>query len=53
MEAAMARSTTNQERRRVAAAIRRMARGVEPKRAYASTVDFYRSSGQEWTRQLG
>jgi hypothetical protein len=37
----------------VAAAIRRMARGVEPKRAYASTVGFYRSSGQEWTRQLG
>ncbi|MCI3953375.1 MAG: hypothetical protein K0R53_2875 [Burkholderiales bacterium] len=49
----MARSTTNQERRRVAAAFRRMARGVEPKRAYASTVGFYRSSGQEWTRQLG
>jgi hypothetical protein len=28
-------------------------RGVEPKTAYASTVGFYRSSGQEWTRQLG
>ena len=49
----MARSTTNQERRHVAAAIRRSARGVEPKRAYASTVGFYRSSGREWTRQLG
>ena len=49
----MARSTTNQERRRVATAFRRMARGVEPKTAYASTVGFYRSSRQEWARQLG
>ena len=48
----MARSTTNQERRRIAAAFRRMARGVDQKAAYASTVEFYRSSGQEWNRQL-
>ena len=40
-------------RARVAAAFRRMARGVEGKAAYASTVRFYRSGGQAWARQLG
>jgi hypothetical protein len=44
---------TTIKRRTVAAAFRRMARGVEGKAAYASTVRFYRASGQEWARQLG
>ena len=39
-------------RNRVAAAFRRMARGVEGKAAYANTVRFYRSGGQAWARQL-
>ena len=39
-------------RKRVASAFRRMARGVDMKTAYASTVEFYRSGGQPWTRQL-
>jgi hypothetical protein len=41
------------KRRTVAAAFRRMANGVEDKTAYASTVDFYRASGQEWAKSLG
>ena len=41
------------KRRIVAAAFRRMAHGVENKTAYASTVAYYRSSGQEWAQQLG
>lgn len=40
-------------RARVAAAFQKMARGVRRKPAYASTVAFYRSGGQEWTKQLG
>jgi hypothetical protein len=40
-------------RMRVARAFRAMAHGVEDKSAYASTVRFYRSGGQEWTNQLG
>ena len=44
--------TTNQQRRRVAAAFRKMANGVETRTAYASTVDFYRSSGQAWAKSL-
>jgi hypothetical protein len=40
-------------RAKVAAAFRRMAQGVRRKAAYASTVRFYRSGGQAWTRQLG
>ena len=39
-------------RRRVAEAFRRMARAADGKSAYASTVRFYRSSGQPWTKQL-
>jgi hypothetical protein len=39
-------------RKTIAAAFRRMANGVESKSAYASTVDFYRSSGQEWAKSL-
>ena len=35
----------NQQRRTVAAAFRRMARGIESKAAFASTVRFYRSGG--------
>lgn len=49
----MKTSTRNQQRRAVAAAFRRMANGVESRMAYASTVDYYRASGQEWARQLG
>jgi hypothetical protein len=37
----------------VAAAFRRMAHGVNSKAAYASSVAFYRSGGQEWAKQLG
>jgi hypothetical protein len=40
-------------RKRVAEAFRRMARGADGKAAYASTVRFYRSGGQEWAKQLG
>lgn len=36
----------------VAEAFRRMANGIDGKAAYASTVAFYRSGGQEWTAQL-
>jgi hypothetical protein len=43
----------NRQRKAVAAAFRKMARGVENKMAYASTVEFYRSSGQEWAKSLG
>jgi hypothetical protein len=38
---------------RIVRAFRRMARGVTSKAAYAATVQFYRSGGQAWTRQLG
>jgi hypothetical protein len=40
-------------RARVVRAFRRMARGTAGKAAYATTVRFYRSGGQAWTRQLG
>lgn len=49
----MKTSTRNQQRRAVAAAFRKMANGVESRTAYASTVEFYRASGQEWAKQLG
>jgi len=49
----MKMSTRNQQRRTVAAAFRKMANGVESKEAYASTVEFYRASGQEWAKSLG
>jgi hypothetical protein len=39
-------------RSRVARAFRAMAHGIESKSAYASTVQFYRSSRQQWTKQL-
>ena len=45
------RSSTS--RRRIAQAFRRMARGVDLKSAYASTVRFYRSGGHAWAKQLG
>ena len=45
--------TSNRGRTIVAAAFRRLANGVEAKTAYASTLRFYRSSGQEWAQQLG
>jgi hypothetical protein len=48
----MKTSTRNQQRKAVAAAFRKMANGVENKTAYASTVEYYRSSGQEWARSL-
>ena len=41
------------KRRTVAAAFRRMAHGVKDKAAYANTIEFYRASGREWTKQLG
>ena len=37
----------------VAEAFRLMAHGLEDKAAYARTVQFYCSSGREWTKQLG
>jgi hypothetical protein len=49
----MTNRTSNRARRIVAAAFRRLANGVEAKTAYASTLRYYRSSGQEWTQQLG
>jgi hypothetical protein len=49
----MKTSTRNQQRRAVAAAFRKMANGVESRTAYASTVEFYRASGQEWAKSLG
>ena len=49
----MKASTRNQQRRAVAAAFRKMANGVEDKTAYASTVEYYRASGQEWAKTLG
>ena len=49
----MAKDITNPERHIIAVAFRRLARGVGPKTAYASTVGFYRASGQEWARRLG
>ena len=45
--------TRNQQRKAVVAAFRKMANGVENKMAYASTVEFYRASGQEWAKTLG
>ena len=45
--------TRNQQRKAVVAAFRKMAHGVESRMAYASTVEFYRSGGQDWTKQLG
>ena len=49
----MKQRITGLKRRQVAAAFRRMARGVEEKAAYANAISFYRASGQEWTRRLG
>jgi hypothetical protein len=40
-------------RKSIAAAFRRMARGVKAKEAYARVTGFYRSGGQAWSRQLG
>lgn len=39
-------------RARVATAFRRMAQGARRKRAYASTVAFYRATGHAWTIAL-
>ena len=39
----MAKHITNPERHIISAAFRQMARGVGPKAAYASTVEFYRA----------
>lgn len=49
----MKTSMRNRQRKAVAAAFRKMANGVESKMAYASTVEFYRSSGHEWAKSLG
>ena len=51
----MQRSTSTRRtkaRKRVAEAFRRMARAADGEAAYASTVRFYRSGGQPWTKQL-
>jgi hypothetical protein len=40
-------------RGRVATAFRQMAHGVRERAAWASTLAFYRSGGQVWTKQLG
>lgn len=40
-------------RRRIAAAFRRMARGVDVKTAFAHTKAFYRRAGGAWARSLG
>jgi hypothetical protein len=48
-----ATQTPRRTRTRVAKAFRAMAHGIEDKSAYASTVQFYRSSGQEWAKQFG
>ena len=37
---------------RILRAFRRMARGVTAKTAYATTVRFYRSGGQPWTKHF-
>jgi hypothetical protein len=38
---------------RVATAFRQMAHALRAQAAWASTLAFYRSGGQPWTRQLG
>ena len=42
----------NNLRASVATAFRQMARAADSREAYANTVWFYRSGGQEWSRQL-
>lgn len=42
----------NNLRASVATAFRQMARGAAAREAYSNTLWFYRSGGQEWTRQL-
>ena len=42
----------NNLRARVASAFRQMARAAGAHEAYARTVWFYRSGGQEWARHL-
>ena len=51
-----ARRTATQPRSlraRVAMAFRQLAHGVPGKAAWTSTIAFYRSGGQAWTKQLG
>lgn len=40
-------------RARVATAFRQMAHGVREQAAWASTLAFYRSGGQAWSKSLG
>ena len=40
-------------RARVATAFRELALGIPGKAAWASTIAYYRSGGQAWSRQLG
>ena len=49
----MKQRITGLKRRRVAAAFRRMARGVEEKAAFARTITFYRVSGHAWVERFG
>ena len=41
------------KRRLIAFAFRSMAGGVDERSAYASTIGFYRASGQAWAKRLG
>ena len=40
-------------RRKIAAAFRRMAGGVDARAAYAASIGFYRASGRDWAKRLG
>ena len=48
----MTKKKRNNLRASVASAFRRIARAAGAREAYARTVWFYRSGGQEWARQL-
>jgi hypothetical protein len=47
------RRQARRARARVAAAFRKMVRGVRDKTAFARTIAFYRSGGMQWSKQLG
>ena len=48
----MTKKKRNNLRASVASAFRKMARAAGAREAYARTVWFYRSGGQEWARHL-
>ena len=49
----MKQRITGLKRRQIAAAFRRMARGVDETAAYGRPIGFYRASGQAWVARLG